>query len=267
MSDWPADSLSTPLTSQPRVVRVERRGYCKGVVARSRNGDTDCRTPKRRDRERSAKGVFGRDQNSSPPAMVASEAERKTVLSETGPVSPDRAPLFWDARYSMASKSMVREDVEVQVPPPARMMPGFEANNQDAWPQSSGSSARANSGVSQAVLPPGKRSGESVPSAAFARLTFPTDSPGRRDRDHRSAPDFPADTCPRTETAQETPQQGLLRQRTHDQEPLDVFKPQARIARPLVEFGPRRALVQYVGFRHDRPPRQRHLGVGQVPDK
>jgi hypothetical protein len=152
--------------------------------------------------------------------------------------------------------------------PPARMMPGFEANDQDARPQSWVSSARANSGVSRAVLPPaGKRSREGVPSAAFARLTFPTDSPGRRDRDHRSAPDLPADTCPRTETAQEAPEQGLFRQGTHHQEPLDVFKPQARIARPLVEFGPRRALVQYVGFRHDRPPRQRHLGVGQVPDK
>jgi hypothetical protein len=147
------------------------------------------------------------------------------------------------------------------------MMPGFEANNQDARPQSSGSSARANSGVFRAVLPPGKRSGESVSSAAFARLTFPANLPGRRDRDHRSAPDLPADTCPRTETAQEAPEQGLFQQGTHHQEPLDVFKPQARIARPLVEFGPRRALVQYVGFRHDRPPRQRHLGVGQVPDK
>jgi hypothetical protein len=205
--------------------------------------------------------------------MVVSEAVRKTVLSETGPVSPTAAgrPVPPTGRRSfgtrVTSKSMVREDVEVQVSPPARMMPGFEANNQDARPQSSGSSARANSGVFRAVLPPGKRSGESVSSAAFARLTFPANLPGRRDRDHRSAPDLPADTCPRTETAQEAPQQGLLRQRTHDQEPLDVFKPQARIARPLVEFDPRRALVQYVGFRHDRPPRKDTLASARCPDK
>jgi hypothetical protein len=34
------------------------------------------------------------------------------------PGSPDRAPLFWDARYSIASRFMVREDVEVQVSRP-----------------------------------------------------------------------------------------------------------------------------------------------------
>jgi hypothetical protein len=76
-----------------------------------------------------------------------------------------------------------------------------------------------------------------------------------------------AETCSRTETAQETLQQGLFRQRTHYQEPFDGFKPQARIAGTLVDFDPRRALVQNIGFRHDRPPRQRHLGIGQVPDK
>src|SRR5258708_5550559 len=99
------------------------------------------------------------------------------------------------------------------------------------------------------VPTPGKRSGEGIPSAAaFGRLAFPTGSPGRRDHDHRSTLDLPSDTCSRTETAQEAPQQGLFRQGTYHQEPLDVFKPQARIARPLVEFDPCRALVQYIGF-------------------
>ena len=168
------------------------------------------------------------------------------------------------------SKSVVRKDVGVQVSPPAPMVPGFEGNgDRPARSESRVSSARANSGVSRAVLPPpGKGSGEGIPSAAaVGRLALPTGLSVGRDRDHRSAFNLPADACSRTETAQETPQQGLSRQRTHHQEPLDAFKPQARIARPLVEFDPGCALVQYIGFRHDRPPRQRHLGVGQMPDK
>jgi hypothetical protein len=112
----------------------------------------------------------------------------------------------------------------------------------------------------------GKGSGEGIPSAAgFGRLALSTGSPGKPDCDHRSARNLFADTCSRTETAQEAPQQGLFRQGTHHQEPLDVLKPQARIARPLVEFDPRRALVQYITFRHDRTPRRRHLGFCQCP--
>ena len=75
-----------------REIRVEHRDYCKGAVARSRNGDTGCRTPKRRDRGALGQGRFrAADLNSSPPAMVISEAVRKTVLSEIGPVSPTAA--------------------------------------------------------------------------------------------------------------------------------------------------------------------------------
>jgi hypothetical protein len=167
-------------------------------------------------------------------------------------------------------ESVARREVGVQVSPPAPMMRGFETTgDRDARRQSWVRPARANSGVSRAVRPsPGKRSGEGVPSAAaFGRLALPTGSPGRPDCDHRSARNLPADACSRAETAQQATQQGLSRQGTHHQEALDAFKPQARIARPLVEFDPRRTLVQYIGFRHDRPPRQRHLGVGQVPDK
>jgi hypothetical protein len=168
------------------------------------------------------------------------------------------------------SGSVVRREVGVQVSPPAPMVPAFEGKgDRDARRQSRGSSARANSGVPRTVWPPrGEGSGEAVPSAdAFGRFALPAGSPGRCDRDHRSALNLPADTCSRTETAQEASQQGLSGQVTRRQEPLDAFKPQARIARPLVEFDPRRALVQYIGFRHDRPPRQRHLGIGQMPDK
>jgi hypothetical protein len=150
------------------------------------------------------------------------------------------------------------------------MMPACEGKeDRVARRQSWVSSARANSGVFRAVRPsPGEGSGEGVPSAAaFGRLALPVGSPGRRDRDHRSAGDLPADTGSRTETMQQAPQQRLSREVTHRQEPLDAFKPQARIARPLVEFDPRRALVRYIGFRHYRPPRQKHLGVGQMPVK
>ena len=79
------------------------------------------------------------------------------------------------------SKSVVRKDVGVQVSPPAPMMPGFEGKgDRDARRESSVCPARANSGVSRAVLPAasGKRSGEGVPPAAgFGRLALPLARP------------------------------------------------------------------------------------------
>ena len=144
------------------------------------------------------------------------------------------------------------------------MVPAFEGKgDRDARRQSWASSARANSGVSRTVRPSAEEgSGVNVPSAAaFGRLMLPTGSPGRRDRNHRSALDLPAHPSSRTEAAQEAPQQRLLRHGPHCQEPLDAFQPQTCVARPLVEFDPRRALLQQIGSRHDAPPRHRHLGV------
>ena len=68
---------------------------------------------------------------------------------------------------------------------------------------------------------------------------------------------------PRAKAIHHAPQQGLPRQGTHDQEPLDLLQPQAGLPRPLVELRPRRALLQQFGYRHGRPPRQRRPGTRQ----
>jgi len=68
---------------------------------------------------------------------------------------------------------------------------------------------------------------------------------------------------PRAKAIHHAPQQGLPRQGTHDQEPLDLLQPQAGLPRPLVELRPRRALLQQFGYRHGRPPHQRRPGTRQ----
>src|SRR5260370_8949466 len=96
---------------------------------------------------------------------------------------------------------------------------------------------------------PGKRSGEGIPSAAtFGGLAFPTGSPGRRDHNHRSALDLPPDTCSRTETAQEAPQQRLFRRGGPPPKPPPRTPPPPPPAPPPLGLLPRPPLSSHISL-------------------